>query len=129
MMASTNKEVDKKKIKRKSSMNLDKEAKEAMKRMDDKMEELRQKCFAEINRLESIQERENIDKGHRLHDLEMLTSALMMDTGKYNEENTKNMNKVSGHITNLLNNVKKLKTDIFEIKENSPEAALKNLQK
>ena len=93
------------------------------------MEELRQKCFAEINRLESIQERGMIEKGHRLHDLEILTQALMVDTGKYNDENTKNINKLSGHIQNLLNGVKKIKSDIHEIKENSPEAALKNLQK
>ena len=59
-----------------------------------------------------------IEKGHRLHDLEILTQALMVDTGKYNDENTKNINKLSGHIQNLLNGVKKIKSDIHEIKEN-----------
>jgi len=113
--------------KKRKGGSLDKEAKEQFKAIDAKLDDLRQKCFGEINRLEAMLEKDGNENQVQLEILESHVGTKVESLAEQNKEFGQNIGIVNGTVKQLVDSVKSCQAVIRQMKENSPEAALNNL--
>ena len=107
----------------------DKETKEALAKIEVKIEDLLKANFKETNRLEVMLENEGLNSQMRLNnfqeDVKNQFNSMKINTG----ETKVNVTKLNNAVQKLFDQLKEVHRDFKEFRDNSPEAQLKNIQK